>query len=82
MRPLLLLLLTILPGCDAIENGAEVLAGKRCASNPINTCHDDEVCVSGDCLPKCSSDDECSSNWCAEVSSPAGAKACYPERSE
>lgn len=67
-------------GCEAIENGAEVLAGKRCASNPINTCEDSEVCVAGDCLPKCTQDDECPSSWCAEVE--GGAKACYPERAQ
>lgn len=64
-------------GCEQIENGAEVLAGKRCASNPINTCEDSEVCVSGTCRPACTSDDQCPSSWCAEVT--GGDRACYWE---
>jgi hypothetical protein len=78
-RSLLLLSLVLLVGCEAIEEGAEVLAGKRCASNPINTCNDNQVCVDGTCLPKCSTDIECPSNWCRGVTNPKGAHACYPE---
>ena len=67
-------------GCEAIENGAEVLAGKRCASNPINTCEDSEVCVRGTCLLACTSDEQCPSSWCAEVT--GGDHACYSEVEE
>ena len=79
MRFSAIFLLVILSGCEAIENGVDVLVGARCMSNPYSTCEDSEVCVGGECLEACTLDEECPSLWCAEVS--GGAKACYPERS-